>query len=166
MARAVGPEEIAERLEIGHHVATQGQPRGMEGGGGHLLLLAETAEARGQRAAAHAAERDGAPQSADDYAMMREMLTRRFSRALKEDPDRSRGQWPDLILVDGGRGHLGVALEIFEDLGLDDISIAAIAKGPKRYAGRERIFVAGRSDPIKFVPPPWVLWQQRHGKDY
>ena len=88
----------------------------------------------------------------DDYAMMREMLARRFSRALKEDPDRSRGQWPDLILVDGGRGHVGVALEIFEDLGLDDISIAAIAKGPKRYAGRERIFVAGRSDPIKLEP--------------
>ncbi len=83
----------------------------------------------------------GEAQAGDDYAMMREVLTRRFSRALKEDPERNAGQWPDLILIDGGAGHLGVALEVFEELGISDVSVAAIAKGPDRNAGRERLFL-------------------------
>ncbi len=83
---------------------------------------------------------DGEASAGDDYAMMREVLTRRFSRALKEDPDRTRGQWPDLVLVDGGAGQLGVARDVFQELGIDDVAIAAVAKGPDRNAGRERIF--------------------------
>jgi len=92
-------------------------------------------------------EKDIAP--GDDYAMMREVLTRRFSRALKEDPDRTRGQWPQLVLVDGGAGQLGVAVEVFQELGIEDIAVAGIAKGPDRNAGRERIFLPGR--------PPFAL---------
>ncbi len=80
----------------------------------------------------------------DDYAMMREVLTRRFSRALKEDPDRQQGQWPDLVIVDGGAGQLGVAAEVFADLGIDDVGLCAIAKGPDRNAGRERMFMTDR----------------------
>ena len=80
----------------------------------------------------------------DDYAMMRQVLTRRFSRALKEDPDRERGSWPDLVLIDGGQGQLGVAREVFAELGIDDVALAAIAKGPDRNAGRERFFLPGR----------------------
>ncbi len=86
----------------------------------------------------------GDAQAGDDYAMMREVLTRRFSRALKEDPDRKDGQWPDLILIDGGAGHLSVALEVFEELGVRDVGVAAIAKGPDRNAGRERLFLPGK----------------------
>ncbi|MEX2452093.1 MAG: excinuclease ABC subunit UvrC [Rhodospirillales bacterium] len=93
----------------------------------------------------------------DDYAMMREVLTRRFSRALKEDPDRQRGQWPSLVLIDGGAGQLSAALDVFAELGIDDIAIAAIAKGPERNAGHERIFMPGRSpfalghrDPVQY----------------
>jgi excinuclease ABC subunit C len=95
--------------------------------------------------------------TADDYAMMREVLTRRYSRALKEDPDRSRGQWPDLILIDGGQGQLGIAQEVFADLGIDDITVAAIAKGPDRDAGREKIFLPGRDEPIQLDPKTPVL---------
>ncbi len=84
----------------------------------------------------------------DDYAMMLEVLTRRFSRALREDPDRSGGQWPDLVLVDGGKGQLGVAMKVFEDLGIDDLAVAAIAKGPDRDAGGERIFQPGIVVPV------------------
>lgn len=80
----------------------------------------------------------------DDYAMMREVLTRRFARALKEDPDRSDGQWPDLVLIDGGQGQLSTALSVLEDLGIDDLPMAGIAKGPDRDAGRERFFMADR----------------------
>ena len=76
----------------------------------------------------------------DDYAMMREVLTRRFARLLKEDPERERADWPDLVLLDGGQGQLGVGLEVFADLGVAGVALAAIAKGPDRNAGRERIF--------------------------
>ena len=86
----------------------------------------------------------GAPKGGDDYAMMREVLTRRFSRALKEDPNRELGHWPELILIDGGAGHLSTTLEVFVDLGIADVTVAAIAKGPDRNAGRERLFLPGR----------------------
>ncbi len=93
----------------------------------------------------------------DDYAMMREVLTRRFSRALKEDPERESGQWPDLILLDGGRGQLSSAREVLADLGLSDLAVAAIAKGPERNAGRERIFQHGQA-PLLLEPRDPVLY--------
>lgn len=93
----------------------------------------------------------------DDYAMMREVLTRRFSRALKEDPDRSGGAWPDLVLVDGGRGQLSIAREVFAELGIDDVPLVAIAKGPERNAGRERFFMADRP-PFSLEPRDPVLY--------
>ena len=94
----------------------------------------------------------GAFSPGDDYAMMREVLTRRFSNALKEDPDRTGGQWPDLVLIDGGKGQLGVAVEVFDELGIDSVSLAAIAKGPDRDAGRERVFQPKRKEPITLQP--------------
>ena len=90
------------------------------------------------------AKADGPITPGDDYGMLREVLMRRFSRALKEDPERGGGQWPDLILIDGGQGHLGTALSVFADLGIDDVAVAAIAKGPDRNAGKERFYMAGR----------------------
>jgi len=93
----------------------------------------------------------------DDYAMMREVLKRRFSRALKEDPDRTGGQWPDLVLIDGGKGQLGVTLEVFTELGIDGVDVAAIAKGPERDAGRERIFRDGH-EPLSLAPRDPVLF--------
>ncbi len=86
--------------------------------------------------------RDGAP--GDDYAMMREVFNRRFSRALKEDPDRDQGQWPDLVLIDGGKGQLSAVTEVMEDLGVADIAVVAISKGPDRNAGREQFHMRGR----------------------
>ncbi len=93
----------------------------------------------------------------DDYAMMREVLQRRFARALKEDPERDRGTWPDLILIDGGQGQLNVAQGVFEELGVADIAVAGIAKGPDRNAGRERFFVPGRT-PFSLDPRDPVLY--------
>jgi excinuclease ABC subunit C len=74
--------------------------------------------------------------------MMREVLGRRFARALKEDPERERGAWPDLVLIDGGKGQLNTALAVLADLGIEDVPVVAIAKGPDRDAGRERFFFA------------------------
>ncbi len=94
----------------------------------------------------------------DDYAMMKEVLNRRFSRALREDPDRTLGQWPDLVLLDGGKGQLSMGLQVFEELGIDDIGIAAIAKGPERNAGREKIFLSDGSPAIELEPKNPVLY--------
>ena len=88
---------------------------------------------------------------------MREGLTRRCSSALKEDPERSGSQWPDLSLLDGGRGQLSSAREVLVDLGLGDLAVAAIAKGPVRDAGGERIYLVDRS-PLLLGPRDPVLY--------
>jgi len=93
----------------------------------------------------------------DDYAMMREVLTRRFARALKEDPERQEGNWPDLVLIDGGQGQLAVAHGVLAELGIDDVALVGIAKGPDRDAGRERFFIAGRA-PFQLEPRDPVLY--------
>ncbi|OYV35425.1 MAG: excinuclease ABC subunit C [Acidocella sp. 20-61-6] len=87
----------------------------------------------------------------DDFAMMREVLTRRFARALTENPDRDDANWPDLVLIDGGAGQLSAAAAILAELGLEDIPLVAIAKGPDRDAGREWFHMAERE---AFQLPP------------
>src|SRR3546814_12001276 len=84
-------------------------------------------------------------------------MTRRFSRALKEDPERDRGAWPDLVLIYGGLGQLNAVMEVMAELGISDVTIAAIAKGPDRNAGRERFFVPGR-EPFSLDPRDPVLY--------
>jgi excinuclease ABC subunit C len=101
----------------------------------------------------------------DDFAMMREMLTRRFARLLREagpreaaatDPD-TVGPWPDLLLIDGGRGQLGAALDVLDGLGISGLPVIGVAKGPDRDAGRETFFMAGR-DGFMLQPRDPVLY--------
>jgi excinuclease ABC subunit C len=73
----------------------------------------------------------------DDFAMMREVLERRFSRAQKEDPDRERGEWPDLVLIDGGKGQMSAARGALAEIGVEDVVMIGVSKGPDRNAGRE-----------------------------
>ncbi|MCS6985903.1 MAG: excinuclease ABC subunit UvrC [Sphingomonadaceae bacterium] len=81
----------------------------------------------------------------DDPGMVRAMLTRRFRRALEEDPGR-RSDWPDLLLIDGGRTQVAAATAVLEELGIDDVAVVGIAKGPDRNAGRETFHLTdGRS---------------------
>ena len=87
----------------------------------------------------------------DDFGMMRQMIFRRFERALREDPDRQTENWPDLLLIDGGRGQLNAVLEVLRELGLDDIMTVGVSKGPDRNAGREQFHIEG-SD--AFTLPP------------
>jgi len=93
----------------------------------------------------------------DDYAMLREVLSRRFGRALREDPGRTAETWPDLVLIDGGQGQLSVAQEVFAELGLHDIPVIGIAKGPDRDAGRERFFMPDRA-PFQLEPRDPILY--------
>jgi excinuclease ABC subunit C len=97
----------------------------------------------------------------DDFAMMREVLLRRFSRALAEHPDRDGAEWPDLVLIDGGAGQLSAATAIMADLGLSDIPLVAIAKGPDRDAGREFFFTAGREAFLLPQRDPVLYFLQR-----
>ena len=101
----------------------------------------------------------------DDYAMMREVLERRFKRLLTQGPDADKAggdndtpqQWPDLVIIDGGRGQLNAAQAVFDSLGLTQVSLMAVAKGPDRDAGRETLFMTGRQ-PLKLEPRDPVLY--------
>lgn len=93
----------------------------------------------------------------DDYAMLREVLERRFARLVREDPERAGASWPDLVVVDGGAGQLAAATAVLEGLGLGDLAVLAVAKGPDRDAGRERFFMAGR-EPFALDPKDPVLY--------
>ena len=97
----------------------------------------------------------------DDFAMMREVLSRRFARLEKEDPDRSRGEWPDLLLIDGGRGQLSAVCEVLEDAGVHDVPVVGVAKGPDRNAGREVFHLPGGREVT--LPPnsPVLFYLQR-----
>jgi excinuclease ABC subunit C len=97
----------------------------------------------------------------DDFAMMREVLGRRFARLEKEDPDRSRGEWPDLLLIDGGKGQLSAVCETLEDAGVHDVPVVAISKGPDRDAGREVFHLRGGREMT--LPPnsPLLFFLQR-----
>jgi excinuclease ABC subunit C len=107
----------------------------------------------------------------DDYGMMREVLQRRFKRLLEENPrstvkdvlasvspaEDDDQPWPDLVFIDGGKGQLAAAAETLAALGVTDIPLVAIAKGPDRDAGRETFFMAGR-EPFKLPPRDPVLY--------
>ncbi|MEL6586569.1 MAG: excinuclease ABC subunit UvrC [Pseudomonadota bacterium] len=93
----------------------------------------------------------------DDFGMMKEVLTRRFKRLLKEDPDRASGLWPDLLLIDGGAGQVSAVHEIMESLGVTDIAMVGVAKGVDRDHGKEEFYRKGarpfalpRNDPVLY----------------
>lgn len=99
----------------------------------------------------------------DDFGMMREVLTRRFKRLVDENPDRLAGDtaWPDLVVIDGGAGQLSAAQEIMRELGVEDVPLVAIAKGPDRNAGREHFFMEGKGEFVLEQRSPVLYFLQR-----
>ncbi|HWF64619.1 MAG TPA: excinuclease ABC subunit UvrC [Rhizomicrobium sp.] len=100
----------------------------------------------------------------DDYAMMREVLTRRFARLIKDESAQvmdSKWRRPDLVLIDGGPGQLSVACQVFADLGVEDIALVAISKGPDRDAGREHFYVPGKDAFRLDLKSPVLYYLQR-----
>ena len=73
----------------------------------------------------------------DDFGMMREVFGRRFQRAQDEDPDRDQGMWPDLVLIDGGKGQMSAVKGVLDNMGIEDVALIGVSKGPDRHAGRE-----------------------------
>ncbi|WP_425501514.1 excinuclease ABC subunit UvrC [Parasulfitobacter algicola] len=93
----------------------------------------------------------------DDFGMMKEVLTRRFKRLLKEDPDRKEDMWPDLLLIDGGAGQVSAVRQIMTEMGVDDVAMIGVAKGVDRDAGKEefhrtgqRPFALRHNDPVLY----------------
>lgn len=93
----------------------------------------------------------------DDFGMMKEVLTRRFTRLLKDDPDRQTEAWPDLLLIDGGAGQVSAVHEIMAELGVEDIPMIGVAKGQDRDHGKEefhrhgaRPFALRMNDPVLY----------------
>ena len=81
----------------------------------------------------------------DDFGMMKEVMTRRFTRLIKEDPGRTSESWPDLLLIDGGAGQVSAVAEILETLGVEDVPMVGVAKGVDRDHGKEEFYIPGRS---------------------
>jgi excinuclease ABC subunit C len=97
----------------------------------------------------------------DDFGMMREVLERRFARLEREDPDRKSGEWPDLLLIDGGKGQVSAVYRTMEKMGVHDIPVVGISKGPDRNAGREHFHLPDGRESM--LPPnsPVLFYLQR-----
>ena len=97
----------------------------------------------------------------DDFAMMREVMLRRFGRAQEEDPDRDKGDWPDLVLIDGGKGQISTVKAALEEIGVEDVCFIGVSKGPDRHAGRETFhFPDGREFDLP-INAPVLFYLQR-----
>ena len=150
LAAVLGLDAAPERVEVYDNSHT----------GGTLTLgamIVATAEGF-QKNAYRKFNAKGDFRPGDDYAMMREMLTRRFAGLMKNDDIRPEAKvWPDLLLIDGGQGQLNAALQALADLGISDIPVVGVAKGPDRNAGRETFFLPGRP-PFTLPPDDPVLY--------
>jgi excinuclease ABC subunit C len=182
VAQALGLEAPPQRIEVydnshiqGSHAVGAMIVAGLDGfmknGYRKFTIRGPRAAPEGDLAAAIAASAEPKTRAeaealvpGDDYAMMREVLSRRFARAIKEDPTREKGMWPDLVLIDGGAGQLSSAQQVLADLGITDIPLAAIAKGPDRDAGRERFFRPGR-EPFSLDSKDPVLYYLQRLRD-
>jgi excinuclease ABC subunit C len=101
----------------------------------------------------------------DDFGMMREVLTRRFSRLLKEEGERDDeaegSTWPDLVLIDGGAGQLSSAMSVLDELGINDLAVIGVAKGPDRDAGREHFYRPDKTSFMLEARDPVLYYVQR-----
>ena len=150
LAAAFGLEAAPERIEVydNSHIM------GAHAVGG-MIVAGPDGMVRSQYRKFNIRSTDLTP--GDDFAMMREVLTRRFSRLAREDPDRQGGAWPDLVLIDGGAGQVSAAAQALAELGIDDVAILGVAKGVDRDAGKEEFhrpgqppMALGHKDPVLY----------------
>lgn len=163
VAEIFGLESAPERIEVydNSHIQGSNAVGGMIVAGPEGFMKNQYRKFNIKNAGQEAGEFGG-----DDYAMMREVLTRRFTRLLKEEGEKEEGEdrsgaWPDLILIDGGAGQLKIALEVLDELGIDSVTAVGVAKGPERDAGRERFFMRGKPDFMLEPRNPVLYYLQR-----
>jgi excinuclease ABC subunit C len=140
LAEALGLEAAPRRIEVYDNSHIRGQ-----NAVGAMIVAGPEGLEKNQYRKFTIKDAEIAP--GDDYAMMRHVLERRFRRLVKEDPDREGGAWPDLVLIDGGRGQVSAAAEVLAGLGIEDLPLFGVAKGEERDAGRE-VFHPARGRPF------------------
>jgi excinuclease ABC subunit C len=153
VAGLFGMEAVPERIEVydNSHIS-----------GTNMVGAMVVAGIEGFRKGAYRKFNIRQAEAADDYGMMREVMARRFGRAIRDEIDRGSEEWPDLLLIDGGLGQFNAVKEILQELGvLEDLTVVAIAKGPDRNAGREQFFMEGR-EPFQLpINDPVLHYLQR-----
>ncbi|MDH3668943.1 MAG: excinuclease ABC subunit UvrC [Paracoccaceae bacterium] len=137
LAESFNLEQPPRRIEVYDNSHIQGAHAV-----GAMIVAGPEGFERGQYRKFNIKNTDLAP--GDDFAMMTEVLTRRFQRLVKEDPDRRGANWPDLVLIDGGAGQVSAAAAVLADLGIEDIALLGVAKGVDRDAGKEEFHAPGR----------------------
>ena len=150
LAEAFGLDDPPERIEVYDNAHIQGADAV-----GGMIVSGPEGFIKSQYRKFNIKSAAGA--NSDDFGMMREVLTRRFDRLLKEDPARSTDMWPDLLLIDGGPGQVSAVAGILTQMNIDDIPIIGVAKGIDRDAGKEefhrpggRPFALQRNDPVLY----------------
>jgi excinuclease ABC subunit C len=157
VARVFGLAEPPKRIEVYDNSHIQGSEAV-----GAMIVAGPEGFIKGQYRKFNIRSQEIAP--GDDFAMMREMLTRRFSRLLKEQGPRGEaaaGIWPDLVFIDGGQGQLNAVRGVLNDLGVYDLPLASVAKGPDRDAGREHFYVEGKPSFMLDQRDPVLYYIQR-----
>jgi excinuclease ABC subunit C len=153
MTDLFGLEDAPDRIEVYDNSHIQGS---------HALGAMVVAGPEGFRKSAYRKFNIKTADTNDDFAMMREVFERRFARAQTDDPDRDGGEWPDLVLVDGGRGQLNAARAVLENLGIEDVCMIGIAKGPHHGRDGREVFhlLDGREITLP-VNHPVLFYMQR-----
>jgi len=171
VANAFGLEETPKRIEVydnSHIMGTNAV--------GAMIVAGPEGFAKNQYRKFNIKNAELTP--GDDYGMMREVLTRRFSRLIREEgipgsveSEGAEGgeagndampQWPDLLLIDGGLGQLNAVMEVMRELGIEEqVAVAGIAKGPDRDAGREKFFMTGKQSFMLAERDPVLYFVQR-----
>lgn len=159
VAKAFDLEEPPQRIEVYDNSHIQGS--NMVGG---MVVAGADGFEKGQYRKFNIKDKSLEP--GDDYGMMREVMRRRFSRALKEREEGNGANWPDLVLIDGGLGQLSSVIEALAELGLSasDVNLVSIAKGVERNAGREQFFQPGRA-PFRLPENAPVLYYLQRLRD-
>ena len=153
VAKLFGMDETPKRIEVydNSHIS-----------GSNMVGAMVVAGAEGFRKNAYRKFNIREAGEADDYAMMREVMTRRFTRALKEEVGVDSEDWPDILLIDGGKGQLSAVKEVLQEIGVyDDLTVIGISKHEGRHAGREQFFVEGRAPFQLPVNDPTLYYLQR-----
>ena len=159
VAKAFDLEEPPQRIEIYDNSHIQGS--NMVGG---MVVAGPDGFEKGQYRKFNI--KDSKLEPGDDYGMMREVMRRRFTRALREREEGNGATWPDLVLIDGGLGQLSSGTEAIAELGLSptDVNLVSIAKGVERNAGREQFFQPGRA-PFRLPENAPVLYYLQRLRD-
>lgn len=159
VAKAFDLEDPPQRIEVYDNSHIQGS--NMVGG---MVVAGPDGFEKGQYRKFNI--KDESIEPGDDYGMMREVMRRRFARALKDREDGNEATWPDLVLIDGGLGQLSSVIEAIGDLGLSppDVNLVSIAKGVERNAGREQFFQPGRA-PFRLPENAPVLYYLQRLRD-